>query len=431
MADNNNIFKPGDVEITKIWLYSDDGNRDYNLIQQVVSIDIYESLMSPIIYADVLINDSNDLLRQFPILTEEYVEIEFKLPNSEDASSYKLHVKEIKNVRVNEQQKSKSYTLSLVSMELLDDASTTIYKRYGGYKDKGGVAHGAEIHTAIQSILTEYLGTEKKFEFEQTKGIDEILITREKPFAAIDKLRRRALSKQYESHSFMFFENKHGYVLSTMERLFDKGKDTVGDRTFWTDTNTANDVTQNMYRNIIGYKQIQSADSIGRISQGGLRTRVGKLDVMTGEYLITEYDDSKDQDKFKTVEGKSIGLNTSSFTRKHSQETTKNLLMIGDGSRSETELPEKMASLQAYTQKVTQNLVGIHIWGDNLITVGDVIECRFPSATGTTQTDHKEDRLSSGKFLVSKVRHILLNGQGKQRYTMACELVKGTLFERQ
>jgi hypothetical protein len=186
-----------------------------------------------------------------------------------------------------------------------------------------------------------------------------------------------------------------------------------------------------MYRNIIGYQQIQSADSIGRISQGGLKTGVGRLDVMTGEYLITEYDDSKDQDKFKTVEGKPIGQNSSSFTRKHSKGTAKNLLMLGDGSRSETELAEKMASLQAYTQKITQNLVRIHIWGDNLITVGDVIECRLPSATGTTQTDHKEDRLSSGKFLVSKVRHILLNGQGKQRYTMSCELVKGTLFERQ
>lgn len=431
MADNNNIFKPGDVEITKIWLYSDDGNREYNLMQQVVSIDIYESLLSPIIYADVLINDSNDLLRQFPILTEEYVEIEFKLPNSEDVSSYKLHVKEIKNLQANEQQKSKTYVLSLVSMELIDDASTTIYKRYGGYKDKNGVAHGTEIHTAIQSILTEELGTEKKFEFEQTKGIDEVLITRLQPFAAIDQLRRRALSKQYESHSFCFFENKHGYVLSTMERLFDKGKDTVGDRTFWTDTDTANDVTQNMYRNIIGYKQIQFADSISKISQGGLRTRVGKLDVMTGEYSITEYDDTKDQDKFKTIEGKSVGQNSSSFTRKHSKSPPKNLLMLGDGSRSETQLTEKMASLQAYTQKITQNLVRIHIWGDNLITVGDVIECRLPSATGTTQTDHKEDRLSSGKFLVSKVRHILQNGQGKQKYTMSCELVKGTLFERQ
>jgi len=431
MADNNNIFKPGDVDITRIWLYSDDGNREYNLMEQVVSINIYESLMSPIIYAEIFINDSNDLLRQFPILTEEYVEIEFKLPNSEDESSYKLHVKEVKGLTVDEQQKSKTYVLSLVSMELIDDASTTIYKRYGGYKDKNGVAHGSEIHTGIQSILTDYLGTEKKFEYEQTKGIDEVLITKLQPFAAIDQLRRRALSKQYESHSFCFFENKHGYVLSTLERLFDKGKDTIGDRTFWTDTNTANDITQNMYRNIIGYKQIRFADSISRIGQGGLKTSIGRLDVMTGEYLITEYDDSKDQDKFKTVEGKSVGQNSSSFTKKHSKSTAKNLMMVGDGSRSETLLTEKMASLQAYTQKITQNLVGIHIWGDNLITVGDVIECRFPSATGTTETDHKEDRLSSGKFLVSKVRHILQNGQGKQKYTMSCELVKGTMFERQ
>ena len=64
MADNNNIFKPGDVEITKIWLYSDDGNREYNLMQQVVSIDIYESLLSPIIYADGWLREYRKLFKE-------------------------------------------------------------------------------------------------------------------------------------------------------------------------------------------------------------------------------------------------------------------------------------------------------------------------------------------------------------------------------
>lgn len=427
-AGENDDVRPGDVEIIKVWLYSDDGTRQYNLIKQVTKIDIYESILTPCIYGELMINDSNDLLRQFPILTEEYVEIEFKLPNAEVSSFYKLHVKAIENLKAQPQQKTKTYKLTLVSMEMLRNAETRVDKRFGGYRDKNGVLHGAETHHSILEIIRDYLKSEKPYDYEVAKGIDEVLVTRIQPFRAIDLLRRRAVSKQYYSSSYCFFENKRGYVFSTLERLFFMGKDVIGDKVFWTDTNVENDVAQNKFRNIIGYKQDQFADSINRIHQGGFYNRVGVLDIVTGKYTTVEYDDKKEQDKFKSVEGPSIGQDTSWYTNEHSKTTAKTLMMVQDTSRAESFVPEKMAVLQAYSQKIVQNLVKVHLWGDNLITAGDVIKCYFPSATGTTEENKKEDRLASGNYLISKVRHMIQNG-GKPRYTMACELIKGGMFE--
>lgn len=420
--------KPGDVEIVKIWLYSDDGQREYNLAQQVTKIDIYESILTPCIYGEIMINDSNDLLRQFPILTEEYVEIEFKLPNAEVSSFYKLHVKAIEDLKAQPQQKTKTYKLSLVSMEMVNNAKTRVDKRFGGYKDKKGVLHGSEIHHAVQEIIRDYLKSEKPYDFEVTKGIDELLVTRIQPFRAIDLMRRRAISRKYYSSSFCFFENKRGYVFSTLERLFFMGKDIIGDKIFWTDTNTGNDVAQNKFRNIIGHKQVQFADSISRINQGGFFNRVGVLDIVTGKYKTIEYDDSKDQDKFKSIEGPAIGQNSSWYTNEHTDKTAKTLFMLQDTSRAESFVPEKVAILQSYAQKITQNLVQVHLWGDNLITAGDVIKCYFPSATGTTEKDKKEDRLASGNYLIAKMRHMIQNGN-QPKYTMSCELIKGGMFE--
>lgn len=429
MADKEQ-FKPGDCQITKITLYSDDGQRQADIRNQVRSIDIYESVMSPIMYCEISMNDSNDLLRQFPIITEEYVEIEYKLPASENPSKHKFHVKSIKNVNPNSQQKSKTYTIVCVSMEMVNNSKTRVDARFGGYRDKNNVLHGNEVHTDIERILKEYLQSEKTYEFEICKGIDELLVTRIQPFRAIDMLRRRAISKTYESSSFCFFENKRGYTLSTLERLFDKGKGVVGDKIFWTDTDTGNDVAQNMYRNILGYKQIHFADSIEKMNQGGFHNKVGSLDITTGKYTLTSYDDSKESDKFKSIEDTALGENSSFFTKKHANKTSKTLLMVAASDRAENFLPQKVSMLQAYTQKLMHSLVRVHVYGDDQITAGDVIECHFPTATGTTEKDHKEDRLQSGKFLVSKVRHILINSEGRQKYTMSFELIKGGLFEK-
>lgn len=429
MADKD--VRPGDVVIEKLWLYSDDGQRNYDLRDQAVALDIFESITSPIIVAKLRMLDAIDLLREFPIIGEEYVEIEFKLPNSEKSTSYKLHVKSVDSLETMNQQTAKAYILTLVSMEMIQDAENRVDGRLAGSRDSNNVLRGKPTHEAIGTILTEYLETEKTYSPEPTKGLDEVLITRIKPFVAIDLLRRRALSLEYKSNSFCFFENQRGYVFSTLERLFDEGRKVIGDKVFWTDTDTQNDITQNMFRNIIGYKQIQFADTIDKINQGGLKNNVGVFDITSKTYRKIEYIDNEKNDEFKTVEGKALGQNSSAYTNKHSKTTSKTLFMLQDGARSELDLAEKITYLTAYVQKIVQNLVHIHVWGDNLLTAGDVIKCYLPKSWGMSDRSRTEDRLSSSNFLVSKLaHHITINSGARPIYTISMELIKGGILEK-
>ncbi len=423
--------QPGDIEIVKLWLYSDDGHKDYNLKAQAVALDIFESITSPIIYANIYILDAIDLLREFPIIGEEYVEIEFKLPNSEKSTTYKLHVKSVDAVETLPQQTAKGYILSLVSMEMVEDAKTRVDGRPAGFRDGNNVLKGKPTHEAIQTILTEYLKTDKKYDYEPTKGLDEVSISRLKPFLAIDLLRRRSLSNKYKSHSFCFFENQRGYRLSTLERMFDEGRKVIGDRVFWTDTDTKHNVTQNMFRNIIGYRQVQFADSIDKINQGGFRNNIGVLDFLTKTYTKTEYKDTDENSGFATVEGEALNQNSPQYVNKHSDKTSKTLFMLKDGSRAELDLGDKITKLSAYVQKIVQNLIHIHVWGDNLLAAGDVITCKLPKAWGMSDKSKSEDRLSSNNFLVAKLaHHITINSGARPIYTISMELIKGGDLER-
>lgn len=422
-------FKPGDVEIVKLMLHSDDGQRSYDLSHQAQFIDIYESVTSPIIYGEINIQDSNDLLRQFPILTEEYIELSYKLPGYEYVTEFKLHVKEIVGLNIHPQQKTKSYTLTLCSMEMVENAKSRVDKNIGGSQSSSSVQQGVEIDKAVEAIVTESLKSKKKFNAEPTKGIDQVLITRVQPFRAIDGLRRRAVSKKYQSSAYCFFENQKGYWFTTLEKLFVDGRDKIGDKIFFTDTVASKDVAQNQFRNIIGYKQLHFADSINKINSGGFRNNVGYFDLVTGDYRVVEYKDDVAQDNFQATDGGStIGQNTSKYTKEHTNKTAKTLLVPHDSSRPESDIAEKLSLLQAYTYKLTHNIIHIYTWGDNNITAGNIIECHLPAATGTTDANKTEDRLSSGKFLVAKVRHIIQLGS-KPMYNLSMELIKSGMFE--
>ena len=409
-------FAPGDVEIHKLMLYSDDGCRQYDITPQVHYMDIYESILSPVIYAELTIEDSIDLQRQFPLIAEEHIEIEFSVGGAANHSKFKLHVKGIENLEITPQQKWKGYTITLVSMEMLKHVNQHVDKKFEG-----------DISTNVRSILTDYIKTSKPLNIEATRGIDNVLVTRMEPFKAIDLMRRRAVSKQYTSSAFVFYENKYGYNFETIEAIFARNKKGVGDKVFSYSSAIGTDVRVSNYRNIIAYRQVSFADSIDKIHQGGLSNKVGALDIVSGGYQVLNYTNNIGGDKFTNADESSAGQNSSAFEKLHGRTTSKTLFVPTAADRNESFLPNKISVLQAYTQKITQNLVHIYIYGDSEITAGDVVECSLPEAVSTTG-EPAADRLASGKYLVAKCRHCFTLGP-KPMYTQSLELIKTSFLE--
>ena len=412
-------FIPGDVDIIDITLLSEDQQRKYSLLSQCKSFNIYESILSPVIFAELSIADSIGLLQNFPIIGEEYVSITFNTPSSKQPAVYTMRVNRVKNKKIAINVKMTTYTIELVSAELFRNSSRLVTKQFEG-----------AVSDSVKDIFENELGTEKKISIEDTRGIDASIVTRMQPLKAIDFFRRRAVSKKYQSSSFVCFENRFGYNFITIENLFETGSKSgsSSDKVFWFD-NSSNKVNSKgvTVRNIIAYNQVGFVDSVSKIQHGGITNIVNRFDLVTGDFKKITYTNNEAQDKFKFGDEKSTSLNSSTFDRLHGKVTAKTKLVPYSSDKAESFLPEKLNFLQAFTQKISQNLVQIEIYGDTDLTVGDIITCNLPAATGQTGPTENA-RLDSGNYLISKLRHMVINGDRPQ-HIISMELIKGSFLE--
>lgn len=415
------LVQPGDIELIDILLLSEDQSRTVSLMSHTASIDLFENITSPVMFAELHIADSAGLLQSFPIIGEEYVKITFKTPkNKGEPATFLFRVNEVKNKTVNETNKRLSYTLQLCSAELMRNSNTLVNRKASD-----------NISNIIRSIITDDITTQKPINIDPTIGIEDVLLTRLQPFQAIDMLRQRAVSSEYKSSSFCFFENRKGFNFTTIERMIDEGGKQIAtgnhDKVFFFDTARKDGMENLTLRNIIAYNQLTFVSALTQVNNGGINNQIQQFDLITGDLKKVTYTDNIGGDAFKNSSTTSAGQNTTGFLKNHGKTTTVTKVIPMRSDKQPLQLTEKLTNLQAYAQKITQNIVLIHIYGDSDINIGDVIECRFPSGEDSNKNTGVS-RLDSGSYLVSKARHMILNGDRPQ-YTMALELIKGDLQE--
>lgn len=416
-------FRPGDVNIKGIYLINEDYTRQYDLLQHVTSIDIHESIMCPVIFAEIAIQDTIGVMQNFPIIGEEYVRVTFSTPSSKQDADYILRVNRVKDKKVQPNNKMVTYVLQCVSPELITNAV-----RYVNTSVEDNIAK------VVNDLVSTSVGleTKKKISVDATAGIEKIILTRKQPFVAIDFLRKRAVSSEYQSSSFVFFENRNGYHFTTIEKLIDvgmkkAGNDQLTDKQFFFDTNRNLSYDNATLRNILSYNQLTFGDTISRAQHGGITNIVNKFDLITGGVTKINYTNNIGADNFKQADTNAAAVNTTTFNRVHGKTTTATRLVPVSSDRPETDKAERVSKLMAYAETLAQNIVQIHIYGDSDLTVGDMINCTFPAST-TVDDDKTVARLDSGNYLISKLRHIILLGDRPQ-HTISLELIKGSLTE--
>ena len=249
-----------------------------------------------------------------------------------------------------------------------------------------------------------------------------------RPFQAIDFHRKRAVSKKYESSSYVFFENKRGFNFCTIEYLLDSGssQEKINDKRFVLDTPNNTNIRNLSYRNIIALNNISLADNTTKMTSGSLNMRVKRFDLLTGTVEVSSYVNKEQQSKFKFSSKTATPINTSFFEDRYGKTPAISLLVPYSSEFQENYIGGSLGAKHSYVNKLDQNLFYAHINGDTEITVGDVITIDVPSTDGGTAGGGK-DRLLQGNYLISKLRHIVKSLSGLQRsHTMSIELIKGS-----
>lgn len=405
-------YQLGDVILETLLINSSRGALD--LSESFVSLSIYESIFTPGIIADIVVLDTKDLLGTLKLSGDETVEMTMYVLGSQ-RTNYVFALYKLSDLEMaSKQQKSKQYTLMCVSEESMYAKTNYVQKSYNML-----------CSDMVQDIHTSYLNSAKELVLEDTISPQNILIPHKNPYEAINLIRKRSVSSQYNSSSYVYFENtpseSQQFNFVTIESLFDLPitKDFIQSTTLNTSIYNRTD------NNIISYAVPKQFNSVQKIALGGPR-KISTFDFTTQQYVSNNIQTS--DTSYKTG---GTGTDTStSFTSKYFQSLIppQSLIPVDISQRATTHIDQATPNLQAYLAIISQNAMKIKVIGDTALTAGIMVNCAIPNKTGTT-APNEFDPLMTGNFLVSRLHHKIGLFQEKPRYTCIMELLKGNYEE--
>ena len=395
-----------------------DCGKAEDLTALCVQANIYESVLEPCVRAQFEFYDAKGASDKL-IFTNKKIVIDFTTneDNPKSAIRYEFYVIG-KPVEVKSQDdKASIFKVECVTYEAWK--STDIEN-----------APLSEKKLAAENAVKAYLniiGSQKPLFAEKTRGLHAFNFTLKKPFECIDEIRLEyAMSQEFKGHAFYFFENKHGFVFKSMEMLITEGKENIGDKCFFQSTLTNLDVTGAKWRNILTTKLIQKGnEGVAKILGAGANS-VKQYNKVTGQTEDFEADP-------RNLEFETLNKGSASTTLKAQHEKSRDgnkgkvKEIKFDPTISNIERAEKFNHLPYYMAHFLTVIMQITIYGDSTITVGDVIKCQFPEASGLTKGEknpiNEDSAMTTGNYMVTKCRHMLTFNE-KAEYAQGLELVK-------
>ena len=407
-------FKPGDVTIKALTIITHAGTV-ISLEDMYTEFSVFEDVFSPFVTASIAVIDGNNILKDGPLLGGEVVNVEFETP-SRNIAKYKFIVKSIDNVDpVPPMNTSYSYTLNCISEEAFINNTKLISKTYTG-----------SMSDIVANVLKKDLETKKPLFFDTTKGVQDFIINYERPFDAIRKASKRAVSLQDKSSSYFFFENKEGFHFMTLETLADTNKSKIGDKIFInvpvSSAKEANNPDE--YRQLLGMAVSDTPNLVDDIESGVFNSKTITFDLITKTTKTTSFNLSEQISEFKGFSDKKENIRIpKNVVKKYSGGSAKVYYRVADSSNKDTYIDEMLAKKVAYTMLLLKSPMLLNSHGDSSLKVGDVVTVKYPKTSGINGDTAKEEKNTSGNHLVIRLRHAIRKTAGGAKYVNAMETV--------
>lgn len=406
----------GDVHFEKVQLNALNG-QFANIINQVISIEIYEDLFSPFMSMSLVVKESVDYINMFPFIGEEYLEIEIVTPLSETPIKGKFYIYKISN-REMVKDREVIYTIKAISEEYLTDANRKISKTFTG--------NVGEIATKI--ITTDGLNTQKKYFIEKTSNTTAFVANYWSPVKCLNYATTNAVNAN-RSPTFLFYENRNGFNFRSIDELlkFPSYHKFVKDnynRGVVGNTTTSVLDPQEDYKRILDISIPTLTDYMEDIQTGRLKSRLITHDLVTKQYSVKDYSVKKDTDFPSTL------LNPYPSYSKYATSNSISTLVVmpkyygnfdkfGDVTNSST-----IQKRLSFFRNLEKYKVNIQVYGRTDYTVGQVVELDIPRVTQITKEMDPQDLILSGRYLIAAISHIIT----KENHTCNIEIVKNSVI---
>jgi hypothetical protein len=399
-------FRPGDVVIDTLTITGQRGTVDCRAALR--SFSIYEDIFSPSIAAEIILMENHDFTNILPIVGEETVDIRFTTP-SRGSATYQFVVLTMEGQFSGENLRTKIYALTCSSKHVLKDRSTVVQKSYN-----------TQISSMVQDLHTTFLGATKGLDIEATQGIQQHIVPNKRPLAAIDALRRLAVSSSSLSSTFLYYENRDTFVFKTLETLM---QGTTGDR-IYTQQSASNYAHGRLtFNSIISLKVDQQFNSASKLSGGGVSSTVRTWDVNLMKWTSTVVKIA--ESAFKRADS---GSTTSGAFAGEYGTPGKTHTMPVDSNAPPTGLDTTAPQQGAMAAIASGGSASFNIPGDSQLSAGEMCELQIYVKRSETGPAELEPNIS-GRYLMARVRHTIQDPEVRPRYICAVEALKASYKE--
>ena len=399
MSDVFGGYTRADVKVCRITSITTRKSAEINRI--VSSIDVFMSIYEPTVTAVMVIEDTTGLIYDLPIIGEEVVSLEVETPNM-PAISKTFYVYGAPEIEQDSNNTKTRITLHLVSIDHIRGISNLIEH---GMKDTLG--------ELVKNILTNDIKTPAPIYVEPTKGIETFAPAGWNIWETIDILRQRAVSVKYDS-PYLFFEDNQGYNFVSVEGLIEKKKAEkepvkITSIPFNPGAGEGADkstLTDSQYRNVDSFRIVEKANIASTINNGGMSNSTQVFDIL--QKAVTTID--RHVKDFSATIKQPLD---DAYNAQHSELWTSVIkapvikYLIPFDSTNGSEFVSQYGQRRMFHKHFNSLRVGFTMYGDTSLNPGDLLNISIPR----TINDESDDVQLSGNFIVSHLRHVIVDGE--------------------
>ena len=361
----NTITRPGQVTIEDVRISA--GGGSMSILGQILSLDFFESIFSPFITGNLLINDGIGMIGKLPIAGRELITIRYKSPLDQgDVKEISLQiVSQISRTRTD--KRNDTIQLRLLSPTGFLDLNQKLCRSYEGTNSE-----------IVATICDEYY--RKELEADQSSGVAKYALPFKKPSEHIQALARQSYSagndKTYSG--FVFYETRSGFKFKNLSLLYNQTPNTdhyyvdskVDRASFQMDEFT---FQNHVMRDVVFPKGFDRPAQVSGGGFGGLQVTVDPTQKSWRNegisYVQTPVSSNKRESYQPIVENSSILNNTSALIYLSNRQS-KN---INDGENTSTDIAdtEPYANMNYLTHSDTS--ITFTIPGDSTLEAGKTV----------------------------------------------------------
>ena len=215
MANSNEnlnvVSRPGQVTIEDVRISA--GGGSMSILGQLLSLDFFESIFSPFMIGNMVVDDGIGLIRNLPITGRELISIRYKTPlDRGEIKEVNLQiVSQINRTRTDRRNDTTQFRL--LSPTGFSDLNQKLSRSYEGTNSE-----------IVKEICKEYYG-EKVSEsllVEPTSGKAKYALSFKKPSEHIQALASQSFSAREDKKfsGYLFYETRSGFKFKSLPGLF-------------------------------------------------------------------------------------------------------------------------------------------------------------------------------------------------------------------